>query len=312
MRLDESPRRHSPESSQALSSGKLVPGEVVLLDTSAFRSLSKEELAQALSRGLKLSASPYCFWELLCHLDEGEDFARAKGRLMKFRGVKIVDKPLDRVAAQSESSCEARIWSSDLVYAALAAIESASSVDHLNRSLIVNETGNKSALDGCVSRIKGILGEKQNKFREFMSELIGLITSGGVNTDTPMERHAAILSLVTCGGTPLPDTADLDYEADANEDQIVAFSYIYWGYALHRAIQLADGGGTTCAKNDFEDGQLCAYVPLDKSMIVVSRDTRLLEMLAAVRDVLIKVDLGKRACYALAGPGFLSKGGGGC
>lgn len=292
------------------NAGKARAGVTLLLDTSAFVGISKEGLAEARHKGWHLTTSPYCFWELLCHLDKERNFARAKGNLMKFRGVEIVDKPLDRVVAQSGSSCEARIWSSDLVYAALAAIEAASSVDHLNRSLIVDETGNERALEGCVDRIKGILKKEQNRFRKVMTNLIGIMTSGDVNTNTGTERHTAILSLLACGGTPLPDTVDLDYEADANEDQIIAFSYVFWGYALHRAIQLADSGGTTCAKNDFEDGQLCAYVPLDKSIVVVSGDTTLLETLAAVRDTLIKVDLGKRASYAVAGPGFLIKGGG--
>jgi hypothetical protein len=76
-----------------------------LLDTSAFKSLSKDELAQVACRGFQLTVPPYCFWELLCHLDEGDDFARAKGYLMKFRGVEIVDKPLDRVVAKDEPLC---------------------------------------------------------------------------------------------------------------------------------------------------------------------------------------------------------------
>lgn len=285
-----------------------MPGEVVLLDTSAFRSLSKDELAQALSRRLKLTAAPYCFWELLCHLDEGEDFARAKGHLMKFRGVEIVDKPLDRVVAQSEPDPEKRVWSSDLVYAALAAIEEANSLKDLNRSVIKDEAGDQRALKDCVDRVRRLLAKEENRFREFMTKLIGLLQSGDVRTDAPLEKHNAIMSMVASGGTPLPDTADLDYAAGADEDQVVVCSYIYWGYVLHRATQLAQAGGTTCAENDFEDGQVCAYVPLDQPMRVASGDANLLEILTSVGAVLRAVGWGRRACFIAVGPSCLTQG----
>jgi hypothetical protein len=295
--------------SSETSADKALVRAAALLDTSAFIAVSKEKLTEARHRGWHLTTSPWCFLELLCHLDEDSNFARAKGKLVKFHGVEIVDKPLDRVVAQSEPDSENRIWSSDLVYAALAAIDGANSLDDLNHSLIVDEAGNRRSLKDCADSVRRTLDEEVARFQGLMTKLIGLLRSGEVVVGTAEEKHNAIMSMVASGdGIPLPDTPGLDYAA-ADKDQVFACSYVYWGYVLHRATQLAQAGGTTCAKNDFEDGQLCAYVPLDKSMLVVSGDTRLLRILAAVRDVLMKVDLGKRACYALAGPGFVIKGG---
>ncbi len=113
----------------------------VLLDTSAFRGISKESLAEARHKGWHLTTSPWCFFELLCHLDEEPNFARAKGNLMKFRNVEIVDKPLDRAASALVHSEEPRLWSSDLCYAALAAIDTAQSCDDLANSVLVDEAG---------------------------------------------------------------------------------------------------------------------------------------------------------------------------
>ena len=45
-----------------------------LLDTSAFRALSKNILNQLKNRDHKIFASPYSFWELLSHLDEKDKF----------------------------------------------------------------------------------------------------------------------------------------------------------------------------------------------------------------------------------------------
>ena len=295
---------YSGEPSKLSPNDELFEGKTVLLDTSAFKDLPKGKWVQAARGGFQLTASPYCFWELLCHLDEEPDFKKAKGRLIKFHGVKIVDKPFDRALVKNKPDAEKKVWSSDLIYAALAAVEAASSLDDLNASLIVDEAGNERALKDCVNRIKEVLDEEENRFREVMTKLISVIKSGQVKVDKPIDQHNAILSLVASRGTPLPDTADLDYET-VDEDQLIAFTYVYWGYVIHRAIQLANAGGRTCAKNDFEDGQLCAYIPLDRSMIVVSGDIKLLETLAAVRDVLMKNKLGKRARFALAAPGFL-------
>lgn len=67
-----------------------MPGKY-LLDTSAFRSLSHQELRALSRQGETFYASPYCFWEILSHLDEG--FDRYKSELMKFRYVYVLDDP---------------------------------------------------------------------------------------------------------------------------------------------------------------------------------------------------------------------------
>ena len=50
-----------------------------LLDTSAFRALSAARL-RAASRIARLVVSPFCFWDLLTHLEDDREFARVLAR----------------------------------------------------------------------------------------------------------------------------------------------------------------------------------------------------------------------------------------
>ena len=56
-----------------------------LLDTSALRGLSNSDLQLLVDQGVNLYASPYSYWELICHLDEPGRFKNKKAQLMKFR-----------------------------------------------------------------------------------------------------------------------------------------------------------------------------------------------------------------------------------
>ena len=286
-----------------------MPNRIALLDTSAFRTLSGESLAAASESGWHLTTSPWCFFELLCHLDEEPDFAKAKGHLMKFRGIEIVNKPLDRVVAERQGSSEPRIWSSDLTYAALGAIDAAGSLDDLKRSILVDEAGNKRELESCVDHIRQLLDKEEIRFQQFVTDIIKLVRSGQVLIATALERHEAILDMVASGGSSLPDTPDLDYQNAAAHDEILTCSYVYHAYTFLRAIAQKDAGGNTCAKNDFEDGQLCAYIPLDQQIWVITKDGPLFDTLSAARALLVDIVMSKRAAFTPAHPDILLQGG---
>ena len=96
-----------------------------LLDTSAFIALPTRRLEEA-SRSASLYVSPFCFWELLTHLEDDGKFSRVKGTLMKFRHVAVRDDPqaeVYRFVLPSSDSVHTRVRDGDLVYAALAALD---------------------------------------------------------------------------------------------------------------------------------------------------------------------------------------------
>jgi hypothetical protein len=242
-------------------------------------------------------------------LDEGEDFARAKGNLMKFRGIEIVDKSLDCSIADHQESKAPLIWSSDLAYASLAAINSANSLDDLAISVIVDEAGNnRGPLKSIADRIRIILDEKEREFQTLMASLIKALRSEERGRRTAQRNHSVIKSGVIDGEAPFPDALDLDY-ASADDDRKLACTYVYWAYILLQAIGLEKTGVDTCGINDFEDGQLCAYVPLDEPLWVVSGDKQLRERLAETRELLIAVGLSERARFQPATPDLLLPGG---
>jgi len=286
-----------------------IPSRTALLDTSAFKALSRDALLAARENGWHLTTSPWCFFELLCHLDEEPDFAKAKGHLMKFRGIEIVDKPLDRAVAALQPANVPRIWGSDLVYAALGAIDAANSEDDLAMSVLVDEAGNnRGPLKDLADRVRRILDGEERTFQRHMTTLIAALKTAGGIARTSKANHAVIIGRVVAEGLPLPDTQGLDYSI-VDHDLGLKHSYCFWAYMLLQAIMLQQSGQHTCGTNDLEDGQLCGYIPLDQQLWVIAGDRQLRKRLTETRELLIAVGLGDRACFEVALPDLLLQGG---
>ena len=285
-----------------------MPSRTALLDTSAFKALSRDSLSAAEEKGWHLTTSPWCFFELLCHLDEEADFAKAKGNLMKFRGIEIVDKPLDRAVAECGQSDEPRIWSSDLSYAALAAIDAAGSPDDLANSVLVDEAGNsRGPLKDLADRVRGVLDREESTFQDHMTSMITTLRSERGIARTAERNHSVIMGIAVAEGLPLPDTPNLDYSI-VGEQLGLKHSYCFWAYFLLQAIALEASGRDTCSPNDLEDGQLCGYISLDKPMWVVAGDKQLRKRIAETHELLVSVGLGDRACFEPAAPDLLLQG----
>ena len=219
---------------------------------------------------------------------------------MQFRGIEIIDKPLDRLVATRQAIDEPRIWGSDLAYGMLAAVDAASSLDSLYRSVIVDEAGQHREIRECVDRVKSILDKEELRFQVLVTKIIELLHSGLVSTASRAEQHQAILDMVASGESSFPDTPDLDYQNGATPKEMLALTYVYHSYTFFRALAKKNTIGNTCAKNDFEDGQICAYIPLDQLVWIVTEDGPLMDTLLATRSLLAEVGMENRACFELA------------
>jgi len=277
-----------------------------LLDTSAFKGLSRDALSAARDAGWQLKTSPWCFFELLCHLDEEPDFAKAKGNLMKFRGIEVIDKPLDRAVAALDGSEEPRVWGSDLCYAALGAIDAAQSHADLVNSVLLDDAGNtRGPLKDVAQKVRDTLDEAEREFQDYVAAMITVLKGDGQSARTPERNHQVVMdSAIGSQDLPLPDTPDLDYWNVGSTD-IIKYCYCFWSYSLLQAIWLESNGATTCDKNDLEDGQLCAYVPLDEELWVVAGDNKLRARLTETRELLKAVGLGARAQFHPVAPHVL-------
>jgi hypothetical protein len=281
-----------------------------LLDTNAMIRISAADLATATELGWHLTTSPWSFFERLRHLDEEPDFAKAKGNLMKFREVEIIDKPLDRAASDLVHPKEPQVWSSDLCYAALAAIDAARSYDVLANSVLVDEAGKqRGPLKDVAQKVRETLDEAERKFQDYMTSMIATLKTGGAARRSPEQNHRFITDTVrAAGGLPLPDTPGFDYST-IDPDVAITGSYCFWGYSLFQAVWLESNGAVTCDKNDLEDGQLCAYVPLDEELWVVAGDKKLSARLSEILELLNAVGLGQRARFHPATSALLTRGG---
>lgn len=280
-----------------------------LLDTNAVMELKSDTKLSAKRNGWRLLTTPWTFFERLRHLEDQPDFARARGQLMQFRDIEIIDKPLDRLVAKRQESDQPRIWGSHLAYAMLAAIDAANSLDSLYRSVIVDEAGQHREIRGCVGRVRDMLDREKKKFQHLVAEIIGLINCGHVPVAASEERHQAIMDMLVAGDSSFRDTEGLDYKKYASQEEILTLEYVYYAYALICSIRQHGLGGRTCAKNDFVDGQICAYVPLDQKVWIITADGPLNEILQQTRSLLTDVGMEDRAAFKPGHPDLLLLGG---
>jgi len=286
-----------------------MTSRTALLDTNALIGLSGDNLAAAQERGWRLTTSPWSFFERLRHLAGKKPFAEVKETLLRSQCVEIVDKPLDRLVAERQVVAEPHIWGSDLVREVLSKISEADSIQDFERMTFEDTAGNTRSLENSVDTISAILIREKTRFQQLVTEIIRGIRSGEVRVSTARERHQAVLDMLVAGESSFRDAEGLDYRSHASESEVLTHEYLYYAYMLLRAIAQKKISGNTCPMNDFVDGQICAYVPLDQQVVVVTADKNSIEALSEARALLADVGLGKRAAFALAHPDLLLPGG---
>lgn len=258
------------------------------MDTSAFRALPSSVLQKH-----TFYTSPYCFWELLTHLDEGQ-FNRHKGQLMKFEYVYLLNDPRAEIEVPlllNNSQLQDRVSDAELIPAALAALRDSDSLDRFYLSYFKDSKGNLHQLSDCAANARQRLGELEQKHTEFIQNIINAFQSGLVKLTTDSDYHQAILQLLEGYLITLQQRG----VADRNlRYRLISNSYIYFSYLFHRAFAYFNNGNTTIYGNDFEDGQICLHLKLDTQYCLVTADDGLKEALdktIALLDRLNKPDM---------------------
>src|SRR5438309_1603284 len=145
------------------------PVRTYLLDTSAFRLLSAARLA-ARSQDANLLVSPFCFWELLTHLEDPGQFSRVQGNLMKFKHVQVLDDSwaqVEREVVRQSDGVHERLEDSELIYAALAALRDSESLSDFYSKQICDSRNQDHEIAGCVGIGREILGREEQRFQEY-------------------------------------------------------------------------------------------------------------------------------------------------
>jgi hypothetical protein len=260
-----------------------------LLDTSAFRSLPGWVLQNLSGQGQSFFASPYCFWEIISHLNEPGQFDYYKGNLMKFRYVQVLNDPqaeLETPLLVEDRDLQERVPDSDLIEAALAALHESSSLDAFYSTYIEDSNGRPHQVSGCVQRLGRALETRKERHIDLINDIIEAFGSGQVDLETDTSRHQAILDLVEGWVIQLGQRGA---SVVGLRERLINGTYIYWAYIFHRALQYFEKGKSDVDPNDYEDGQICLHLRLDTPFCLVTGDIDMREALEETVALLHKL-----------------------
>lgn len=237
-----------------------------LLDTSALRGLGA-----AILQKHTFYTSPYCFWELLTHLDEGE-FAYRKNQLMKVRFTRVLDDPRADIEAPlliHDTQLQERVSDEELITYTLAALQDSESLERLYLALIKDSKGNLRDVADVAARARKELEEREQRYIGFVQQIINALQHGQLKIGNDEEYHGAILSLLEGDVIKLKQRGAIDKSL---RERLINNYYIYWSYIVHRALDYFKRGKTKIMANDFEDGEICKHLALDTSYCLVTAD----------------------------------------
>jgi hypothetical protein len=245
-----------------------------ILDTSAFRAISAATLAAA-SQEARLLVSPFCFWELLTHLEDEGQFDRVKGNLMKFRHVSVLDDPwasVERDVVLPGDEVLKRPDDCELVYAILAALRDSASVPQFYAKHIRDSRHQAREIGGCVARAGDVLKAEEQQFQEYVTKIMAVVRDGLVSLATPADRHRGTLQIVDAWWIQLGNRVD---RSELVRERLEERTYVFSSYVLHLAADYLKRGSTNVDRNDFEDAKFCQHLALGAEMTAVTADVAL-------------------------------------
>jgi len=256
-----------------------------LLDTSALRSMSARTLA-ALGRDSRLVVSPFCFWEVMTHLDEERNFDRFKIELMKFKSVCVLDDLCAAVEApllKQNYALQNRVPDNDLIAAALAALRESTSLDDFYSKYIEDARGRVHSIVDCAALGRKALLEEEQRYLGFVGKILNLLSNQPTAYDSNAERHRAILSLVEGWVIQLQNRG----AAEAGLRQaLITHSYFYYSYIFHRSLRYFTRSTKQLDENDYEDANLCLHLNLRTEYCVVAADKGLRDAISQTISLL--------------------------
>jgi len=245
-----------------------------LLDTSTFRAMSAATLAAA-SQETRLLVSPFCFWELLTHLEGEGQFDRVKGNLMKFRHVSVLDDPwasVERDVVLPGDEVHERPDDCELVYATLAALRDSASVPEFYAKHIRDSRNQVREIAGCVARVGDVLKAEEQRFQEYVTKIMSVVHDGLVSLATPADRHRGTLQVVDAWLIQLGNRVG---QSELVRERLEGRTYVFSSYVLHLAVDYLKRGATKVDRNDFEDAKFCQHLALDAEVTAVTADVAL-------------------------------------
>jgi hypothetical protein len=249
----------------------------ILLETSAFKSTSIEDLEKYNLKGLKIMISPYTFLELLCHLDE--EWNRNKGQICKCSRVKILDDPRAIFETDLHYRVERlnnRVPNDQLFPEIIECLRKSNSINDFYNSDFIDSLGNKRLIKECTKRAQETLNEEAEKYSNFVKKIYSCFIQEKYSMDSDKDCHNVIMELV--------EGAVICAENNSNQtknirSQVINTYYLYFAYIFERTKQLMNDDRTQPQRNDYEDGLICLHLHLDIPLKFVTKDKGLSKVL---------------------------------
>ena len=244
---------------------------VYFLDTSAFRAIPATKLAAFAPRE-RLWVSPFCFWELLKHLDNDEGFARVKGRLMKFRYVSVLDHDPWASGAlrvvSSDDPVHKRPTDSSLIYGMLAALRDSVTLTEFYAKYAKDDQGQVRQIDGWVARIKHVLVADEQRFQVYVAQIMSAVREESVSLTSLEDRHQGTLDIVNARMIQLRDAVE---DLPQAKERVIRQTYADSSYVLQLAADRLRRHADVMPK-DYEDAMSCLHLSLDQPIVAVTND----------------------------------------
>ncbi len=257
-----------------------------LIDTSALRALSTKAIQNIFDQYTHLFVSPYCFWELLCHLDEEKKFDYYKTQLLKFKYVKVLDDP-DAVFYTSflpnDPTLQERVSDDDLIYPMVSVLHSSDSLKTFYSQSVRAFNGKRRQIADCATRTREVLAQGDTRYIYFIHKIMKIFQSGelDIETDKPYSYHQRILEFVE--GGDVWRLQEKGVSENGLREKVIVHSYIYWSYLFHRALHYFRKGKIRIDPHDFEDSMICRHLTLRTPYCLVTADK---EMKVALEETI--------------------------
>ena len=254
-----------------------------LLDTSSYRALSATTMKKLRSLNIRLVTSPYCFWELLTHLDEKEQFDRFKGRFMNFKFLEILDDPLAQIELSlgvKDNARLKRVPDTDIVYGALAALREARDLEQFYASYVKDSNGELRLLRESAERTRKILENEERRFVSFVEDFVSALRDGTVRIEKDEEFQRAFFDLVN-GEVQVLESRGAD--GDELRYKVIEYFYFYFSVILRLAEYYHKNRTFKVNWNDYEDSRIVLHLALNTPYNFVTGDIKLFSILEEIQ-----------------------------
>jgi hypothetical protein len=261
------------------------------LDTSALQAIPGRTLVQCREAGIDARVSPVSFWELLCHLDEG-DYARKRGNLRKCHLVPILDEPFaahGHAVGAGETVNRSRIEEPVVIQQLLNHLNSCSTLDEFYASEVTYDDGRVGLVSGCSARARDRLRADEDRFVQILhgleAEVLSFFpaASGGVLSDADFVWMIRALAEGLAGRYRDEDGISSAELSTRVFDSIFAHSGLMLARVLDR---LRRGAAAMYDRNDTEDAYIAFHLDLTRPWTLVTADQGVLSGVNRAHDAL--------------------------